>query len=340
MISELNNLKKALGQELPVYYIASTERSLLQEAARIARGALLNGETEETRLDGPAPDMDEAVSAAGMISFFGTRRLIELREIQPTAMDDKDVDELAALFGDVDNSVLLVTALYKDKKAAGGKKAKKLFSGAKEAGFAVELAKPGAGESLKYMGAVAARLETGFAPGAAELLLERAGEDWTLLKTEVEKLAALCGYREITTEAVEQYGAHNVEADVFMLLRLITEGRKAAAFQKMDELFGLRYEPIAVAAALSGGYVDMLRVRLAQGVGKTPAQVHKDMGYTGSDWRLRKARDNAARYSTPNLIRAVKGLAKLDMDLKSSAFSDKNVLLQAQVAELLLLREA
>lgn len=336
----LEKLYGAFEEGLPVYYVASAEQSLLFEAAAAGRRALLPEGDEATVIGGPLPDLDAAFAAAGSISFFSGRRLIELREITPSAMGDKDVSELAELFDSLENAVLLVTALYKDKKAAGAKKAKTLFTAAQKAGFATELAKPTRGENLAYLRESAGALGTAFGPGADAALLERAGEDRWLLLRETEKLAAMCGYTTIDTALVERQGVHTVEADAFALLRLVTAGNKALAQAKLADLFALRYEPIAISSALAGGFIDMVRVRLGKERGFTHSQVFKDFGYTGNDWRLKKAGENAVGYSTQNLQRAVFCLEKLDIALKSAALSDKRALLQAAVAELTLLGRA
>ncbi len=334
-------LAQALGKALPVYYLASAEEALLREAGAEARRALLAGEAEAeaTRVAGPAPDMGEVVAAAGAISFFGTRRVVELWQISPSAMADKDAAELAALFGEVENAVLLVTSLYKDKKAADSKKAKMLFAAAAKAGFAQELARPTRRQNLDFLAAKAAALGASFAPGAAEALLERAGEDRPLLENETAKLAAMAGYGQISRESVEKYAAHNVEADVFALSRAITSGRKAESYQKLAELLELRHEPTAIAAALAGSYVDMYRTRVGAEANKPAADVFKDMNCTGSPYRLQKARENARRYSTPALRQCILCLAGLDRRLKSSALPDKSILLQAAVGQLLRLGE-
>lgn len=108
--------------------------------------------------------------------------------------------------------------------------------------------------------------------------------------------------------------------------------------QALGDPLGLKHEPIAIAAALAGTYVDMLRVRVGIEAKKNIGAIFKDMGYKGSDYRLQKARDNAKSYSTPRLQRCVLALARLDRQLKSSALPDKGILLQATVGELLLLR--
>lgn len=319
-----------------VYYFASTETPLLRQAAAMCIGQLTQGQQQEyTRVNGPAPDMGEVIAAAGTISMFGERRVVELREISITTLKDKDAEELAELFTQLENAVLVITVLYKDKKAGGTQKAKKLFADAQKAGFAAELAKPTPRENIVYLHAVAKHQGAQFAPGAAEALLERAGDDRTLLTSEVQKLAAISGYATITKEMVEAYSTHNIEADVFELARLIMAGNKAAAQQKLQQLFALRHEPIAIAAALAGTYVDIYRVRCGQKQRKTVQEVFTEMGYKGNSYRLQKAKENAARYTDEQLEASVLSLFELDRALKSSALPDKTILVQSTVAGLM-----
>lgn len=323
----------------PVYYFASTEQELLRRCAATVRTALARacGDAEVTRIDGPAPDLGEVVAAAGAISFFGTPRVVELKEITPSAIKDKDAEELGGLFGALENAVLIVTCLYKDKKTATSKKSKALFGAAQAAGYAAELAKPTRRETLAFLEQTANQQGASFGSGAAEQLLDRAGDDQALLATETAKLAALSGYATITTELVNRHAVHNIEADVFQLAGLITSGRRAAAHEKLGELFQLRHEPVALVGALGGSFVDMYRTRVGTAARRTPAAIAKDFGYS-NEWRIKKARENAEGYSTPRLARAVDCLVRLDRQLKGSALSDKTVLVQMAVDELISLR--
>lgn len=342
MATVYDSLHKALARpfETPVYYFASTEEALLQAAAAETRKALLAQDdgAEATRCDGPAPDLGEVIAAAGAISFFGTPRVVELREIQPQSIKDKDAAELATLFGQLENAVLIVTCLYKDKKTAGSKKAKMLFDAADTTGFAAVLNKPTRRENVDFLHGQAAKYGAAFAPGAAEELLDRAGDDRPLLESETAKLAAFCGYTHIQKSAVVQYGARNVEADVFQLAGMITAGRRASAHEKLCHLLQLRHEPIAIAGALAGSFVDMYRVRIGTQAKRTPAAIAKELGYT-SDYRVQKAGESAGRYTTARLRACVLCLSQLDRELKSSALHDKTVLLQTAVAQLLLFGE-
>lgn len=327
--------------ERPVVYLSSTESFLLRQAEALFTQAAgeIGGAEDIMRLDGPAPDMGELIAATGAISLFGGTRVVVLRELSPAALTDKDAKELAELFGDLENAVLFVTALQKDKRTAGSKKAKGLFDAAKKNGFSLEITKPGRRENIDFILEKVAEYGAQMPSAAADALLERAGEDRALLENEVAKLAAMAGYGTITADLVERYGVHQIETDVFALLRCITAGRRAAAFQQLGELFALKHEPIAIAGALGGSYVDMLRVRTAAETRRGVGVVFSDMGYTGNEYRLQKAKENAARYSTPALEAAIGSLAALDRALKSSALAEKSILVEATVAELLALRE-
>ena len=338
-----DNLKTRLAApfETTVYYFASVKEELALEQSRIVLKVLAekSQDPEVTRIDGPVPDLGLAIAAAGAISFFGTPRIVELRLLSPSTMTEKDIEELCGLFGMLENAVMVVTAVYKDKKTATSKKAKALFLAAQKVGFALELAEPGRRDNLTFIEKAAVAIGAEYEQGAAEALLENAGADRALLESETAKLAAISGYRTISKQTVNQYSVRNIEADVFELARLITGKRRADAFKKLNQLLALRNEPIAIAAALSGTYVDMYRVRCGAEERVAVPTVFEQMGYKGSDYRLQKAKENAARYSVAQLENAVLTLAELDGALKSSALPDKSILLETAVAQLLQMGE-
>lgn len=174
-------------------------------------------------------------------------------------------------------------------------------------------------------------------PEAAAALVERVGDDYFLLSCEVEKLAAASGYSTIDVALVGQMGVQNIDADVFELVRLATARNRGQAFSKLNQLLELQNEPIAIAAALAGSYLDLYRVKCGQASGRNFTAVHKDFGYRGSDWRLKKSAEAAARYSKRQLGKILKILLSLDEKLKSSP-ADRTVLLQTALSEILEVR--
>lgn len=120
------------------------------------------GDAELTRIEGPAPDIGEAVAAAGTISLFGTKRVVELPGVEPAAMGEKDVEALCDLMQSLENAVMVLTTVFKDDKAKSTKKAKLLISTAAKAGVALEFEKPSPGAVRDFLAARAQAL--GHAP--------------------------------------------------------------------------------------------------------------------------------------------------------------------------------
>ena len=200
MVLNEQNLKKALEQPLRhgVYYYYSTEEYLVRSyaAKTLALLAKQEDDAEVTRVEGPAPSIEEAVAAAGTISFFGTKRIVEL------------------LMQSLENAVLVMSTVFKDDKAKLSKKAKQLIGAAEKAGLTAELVKPGPQDAKRFAVEKARELGAVLSPGAASELVERCGTDLFALESELSKLAAVAGYGEITPELIAQMGTQSIEADV------------------------------------------------------------------------------------------------------------------------------
>lgn len=331
-------LRKVLAQPLchSVYYYYSTEEYLAREYASKTLSLLLRQEdgAEVTRVEGPSPSIGEAVAAAGTISLFGTKRVVELPLLAPSAMPDADVAALCDLMQSLENAVLVLSTVFKDDKAMKTKKAKQLIDAAGKAGLAVFLEKPGRGDIERIATEQARALGASLSRKAAAELVERCGQDLFTLESELQKLAAACGYGEITPEWIERMGTQSIEADVFEMVRLVAARRESAVMDRLSKLVALKNEPIAIAAALSGSFVDVYRVKCGAAARRDPAAVYKDFSYGGSPYRLKKAGETASRYTARQLEQILSVLMELDMGLKSSA-ADPEALLQTALCEIM-----
>ncbi len=329
------------AQQAAVICFDSTDEYLQQSAAARLTAALQADwqDSETTRIAGEDFTLEEAVMAAGTISFFATRRIIRIDRLQPTALSDRDMDEFCALLADTENALFILTTWYKNGRDRKGKKAKQLQEAVQAAGRWVELTPP-KGAALKQTAVQMAReLGANIASDAADEIVERTAGDLQLLSCEIAKLAAGAGYGTITRGTVAALGMQTVEADVFKMIDAVTAGRVAEAFSILDRLLYLRSEPVAILGALASSFVDMARVQTASRHKIGYGQVFKDLGYTGSDYRLKRAGQNASRYTPAQLRTALDILNRLDADLKSSPI-DKPVLLQTALARLCGLRAA
>lgn len=336
MADTIKKWKNALKTmtEAQVFAACSTEEFFLRQAAETALPVLQEREQPDiTRIEGPFPDLDALVAAAGTISFFSGRRVVWIDKMDFSAMQDGDVKELCGILKDSENAVFLITVFYKDDRAKTTKKAKLFWETAETMGLAADFVKPQPKELSVFLTETAKEYGAALSSHAAADMLERCGSDLYLLENEVAKLAARSGYTEITSEIISEMGTRNIEADVFEMIRFVTDQKPEKAFEKLHELFYLQNEPIAIAAALSGSFIDLYRVKMGAAEGKGYQKVFADLNYKGNDYRLKRAGQTAAAYSLPQLERAVLLLEDLDLKMKSSPM-DQKILLEAALGSL------
>ena len=320
--------------EKPVYYLYSCDEYLARAATEKVLAQLCDALSEEpTVIDAAAPDIGEIVGAAGAISFFGTKRIVSLPALEPSAMSDSDVAALCDVIASLENAVLVLCTVYKDDKAKTTKKAKALIAAAEKYGACAELTKPQGQEIAQFAIETAKGMGAKLSPQSAAALVARCGSDYFLLESELAKLAAYANYGEITPDMIMQLATLNVEADVFEMVRFVASKNKAKAFTILAKLLELKSEPIAVAGALAGNFLDVYRVKCALAQKKNAAAVFKDFGYKGSDYRLRKAGETAALYTKAQLKSILDILTNLDLALKSSAVNN-NILLETALFEI------
>ena len=331
-------LRQLVEKGCPVYYFYSSERYLVRQAVSGLTRLLASGEDEETTiLDGATPEIEQLIMAAGTISFFGTRRVVVLPEIDPATYSDKDLDELNDTLASLENAVVVMGSMFdlERNKLKLGKQAQKLIAQAKKLGYAEELAKPKPYE-LKVMMIERAKEQGATLPeGAASALLERCGEDPFLLENEVDKLCALSGYQSVTASMVAEMGTVSLEADVFEMIRMITAKNATGACKKLQTLLRLQQEPVAITAAMIGSYVDLYRVKLGAAKRKNYSAVFKDFGYKGSDYRLKRSAETASHYTLGQLEACMQVLLDLDKSLKSQPVDDQ-ILLESALCRLAL----
>ena len=333
----------AAKKTAPVYLLFSSDEYLLSASAGRLFGLLAEEGEQPTVIPGPQPDMGQVVAAAGAISLFGTKRLVYLNRIEPTTMKAEDVKLLAELMAEAENAVLVLTMLIKEpeRKKQGTNRspvpaaAKPLLAAAEKMGVAAQLERPDEAYATRFVCRKAKALGAEFEPSAAQQLVRRCGIDLFLLSGEVEKLAAASGYGRITSQEILTLSPRSVEADVFEMVRLLLSGRGRDALSRLNELLYLQNPPIAIAAAMYGSFVDMVRVRAAADRGIGYQQAFREMGNKGSDYRYKKSLETARGFSNAQLAAFLEILDRLDRKLKGSAV-DKNTLLQMALGEILL----
>jgi len=270
-------------------------------------------------------DWDEVFDLVLTPSFFG-ERLIVIKDGDITSLNENDFEKLAQLIEDCDGNRLAVVLTYEDDKKLKSKKYEKLFDKVQKYGLLHYVQEINERYLEEMIVSHAKKQGTDLPKDVARKIVENIGKDVGLLVNEVDKYCAASDYTRITMEIVDRMGVKTVEASVFDMIDLICRKKPVKAIEKLNSLFELRTDEIAILGAMTTGFVDMHRCKLAQSQRKDYNRVHRDFESKANSYRYKKAMNNAANFSLSALEEILQLLMKADISMKSSARDKKQML--------------
>ena len=239
-------LKKSL---LPCYLVTGDEPLLGQEALDAIRAeARRRGfGAREVHVATTGFDWTEIAAAAGSMSLFAEKRILELR--LPTGKPGRDgsaaiADLMRQTGGDL---MVLVEAPKLDKGTASSKWVKEIEA----VGAHVQVWPVGPRE---LPGWIAARARAvGLKPDrdAVRLLVDRVEGNLLAANQEIEKLRLLLGEGPVSAADVENAVADSSRFDVYKLADAAVEGKAARAIRMLGRLRAEGVEPVVVVWALT-----------------------------------------------------------------------------------------
>jgi DNA polymerase III delta subunit len=306
----------AKGKAAPAYLFSGSETRLKREALDALAAIVPEGQRafNVQVFHAFESEMVDVVTAARTQPFFGKRRIVVLRDIEKTRLDQAGRGELLAdyLAAPSPETVFVVTTEDDAKAKALGKQ----FGAA----WTVVLFNPLKGEALA--GAVrreAARLGCAIDAAAVTELIEVAGDEQAQVFSELAKLRLAVGEGgTIDGAAVARYTAgyvHHRDLDIVdaisrrdlpASLQLI--GEVAIDDQEFLRLLGMLGKQLRALWFLAGG----------------AREVPKEFRMYGS--QVDKVRADARRFTREEIERGLQGLALLDDRVKSTAVAPKLLL--------------
>lgn len=159
-------------------------------------------------------------------------------------------------------------------------------------------------------------------PPAARLLASYAGGSLRQLDGEVQKLCLYARSRAIQEEDVRLLVADAREASVFALVDALVEGRRAEALRALRDLMDQGAAALYIIAMLARQLRMVAQVRSLRAHGASEAEMLRAIG-TGSEFVLRKVRDQARACSDERLVALYRRLLEADLAIKTGALPEE-----------------
>jgi len=162
-------------------------------------------------------------------------------------------------------------------------------------------------------------------PKAVELLARFVGNNLWVMANEVDKLLLFKSGQMIEEEDVRAVVSYAQEANIFAMVDAIIEVRTATAQQLLQKLLRQGAAPAYLLVMVLRQLEIIVRVKEMLRQKKSRAEIQSRLGLT-SDYVLRKAADQAGRYSAERLREVYHRLLEADISLKTGRFEGELVL--------------
>jgi len=303
----------------PAYLIVG-EEALYREVCVAAIEATLFPEGridfDYERLDGANANGAALENAVRTLPVVSPRRLVVLREPEPTRGRDKGLGDAIGAYvessSDSADIVLVVVAAKVDGRArwvkAIGPKA------------SVRCDPPKGARAIEaFIRTEAERQGIALGKGAASLLAERVGPNLLMLRQEIAKAALFAGPGEkVTSRHVAESTADVAEEPIWDLTDAIGDGRIADAISVSGRLVAAGGAPPAILASLATHFRKLLAMRTG---GKV----------AGAPFSVRKLEQQSARFSAGRLISCMRAIHETDLALKGAGGIPANIALERLV---------
>lgn len=354
-----------IGIPLSCYFIYGTDsqrkRTILNKIVEITTEGGTGFDTHRFTGDVSADTVADAVFE---ITFGGGRRAVVCEDIPFNAMEENEykkfeqlIDETAQLGG---RTVLIFyfdtvsteksNSQKNDAQKSGSKKNDAQKSDTREKNKAEPLKKAiekngGGIIKCEYMDSpalvamidkICGRNHCEIHRDLCEYMIERCGNDSSVLQNEAKKVSEYKGHGNITKEDIDLVTSATPSAKIYELYNKISTRDRSGAFFVLDELNAMGEAPQMVLFALSSNYIELLRAKTARAEGKTSSDLISDFpkSYSGNrNFLAGKAMTAQRSYSQKAILEALELLRLADIKMKSTGI-DNTLILEETVAKL------
>ncbi len=163
-------------------------------------------------------------------------------------------------------------------------------------------------------------------------LINRVGEDSSLLASEIEKIKLYKNEnKNITHDDINNLTTKSLEVNNFKLIDAIINKNKSEAINLYQERIKLNEEPIAIIIALANQIRIMYQVKQLYLNGYTENNIANILKI--HPYRVKLASQNAKKYDSDTLLNYLKQLADLDINIKTGKI-DKQIGLELFIISL------
>lgn len=316
-----------------LYFFHGEETFLLHHYLEQLKKLLLDELTESFnyhRLNSENFDIREFADAVENLPMMAEHTLVQVDDVDIFKMPEDSRNKLAEVLLDIPDYCTVVftyvTASWKPDK-----RLKKLWDAVSK-GQIVEFAKQEPKDLIPWITRHFAAKGKRISSDLCGYLMELTGGTMTALSGEIDKICAYSGADHIQKTDIDAVTEPVMDAVVFQMTDLLGQGQYAAALAKLQQLFKMQQEPIAILGAVGGHFRRIGTARTLLDHGKQTGDFMKLCGISSS-YAAQKSMDMARRFRPEFCRKAAELVLETDRRMKTS-FDEPERLLEILILEL------
>ena len=333
----LQELKLALRDDNPgrLYFFYGEEVFLLHHYLEQLRKKTVDELTESFnfhKLNSETFDIQAFADAVENLPMMAERTMVQVDDVDVFKLPENDRAYMAQLLADIPEYCTVVftyiTVEYKPDK-----RFKKLWDAISANGTEVSFEKQSQKDLTAWIGRHFAAYGKRISTDLCVYLIDITGGMMTNLKGEIDKIASYSGAAEIVKEDIDAVTEPVLDAVVFQMTDLLAAGQYGAALVKLQQLFKMQQDPLAILGAVGAHFRRLGVARTLLDNGRGSGELLKLYPQIG-DYPARKTMDASRRFTAPFCAKAAELVIETDYAMKTSYDEPERLL------ELLILRLA
>lgn len=303
------------------HYFGQIKKLLLDELTESFNFHKLNSETFDLR------GFADAVENLPMMS---EHTLIQVDEIDLFKLPEGDRAKMAELLSDIPDYCTVVFT-YVSIPWKPDKRLKKLWEAIDNNGTVIEFVKQNQRDLIAWVTRHFAAHKKNISSDLCAYLIDITGGTMTALSGEIDKICAYSGADHIKRSDIDAVTEPVLDAVVFQMTDLLAEGNYGAALLKLQQLFKMQQEPLAILGAVGTHFRRLGTARSLLDNGRTAGELMKLCGIP--DYPARKTMDAARRFSSDFCRFSAELILETDYKMKTS-YDEPERLLELLILQL------
>ena len=288
------------------HYLAQLRKQLLDELTESFNSHRFNNENFTLQ------EFGDAVEGMPMMA---EHTFVQVDEVDLFKMPEAERNKMCEFLSDIPEWCTVVFT-YETVEWKPDKRLKKLWSAIEENALIVEFAKQDQRDLVAWITRHFAAHGKRISTDLCVYLIDITGGTMTALSGEIDKICAYSGAEHIHRTDIDAVVEPVLDAVVFQMTDLLSEGRYAAALEKLQTLLKMQQEPLAILGAVGAHYRRLSAARMLLDHGRNASELAKLCGI--SDYPARKSMDAARRLRPEFCARACQLIMETDYAIKTS----------------------